>query len=88
MLLNATYGFTSGQLAAPQANAMAAVIDPLMSGVGAPWVLYAIGAVIAIVLTWMKVPAFSICVGYVHTAATQYSASCRWCCELVHHITL
>jgi putative OPT family oligopeptide transporter len=63
MLLNATYGFTSGQLAAPQANAMAAVIDPLMSGVGAPWVLYAIGAVIAIVLTWMKVPALAFALG-------------------------
>ena len=41
MILNDTYGFTSGQLAAPQANAMAAVIEPLMSGAGAPWLLYA-----------------------------------------------
>ena len=49
MLLNETYGFASGALAAPQANAMAAVIDPLMNGVGAPWTLYALGAVIAIV---------------------------------------
>ena len=49
MLLNETYGFASGQLAAPQANAMAAVIDPLMNGVGAPWLLYAIGAALAIV---------------------------------------
>lgn len=63
MLLNATYGFTSGQLAAPQANAMAAVIDPLMSGVGAPWILYAIGAVIAIVLTLFKVPALAFALG-------------------------
>lgn len=54
MLLNETYGFASGSLAAPQANAMAAVIDPLMNGVGAPWVLYGIGAVIAIVLTYFK----------------------------------
>ena len=45
LILNQTYGFTSGQLAAPQANAMAAVIEPLMSGSGAPWALYAIGAV-------------------------------------------
>ena len=44
MLLNETYGFASGSLAAPQANAMAAVIDPLMNGVGAPWILYGIGA--------------------------------------------
>ena len=42
IILNKTYGFTSGQLAAPQANAMAAVIEPLMNGVGAPWLLYGI----------------------------------------------
>ena len=63
MLLNETYGFTSGQLAAPQANAMAAVIEPLMNGVGAPWVLYGIGALIAIVLTWLKVPALAFALG-------------------------
>lgn len=63
MLLNETYGFTSGQLAAPQANAMAAVIDPLMNGVGAPWILYAIGAVIAIVLTWCRIPALAFALG-------------------------
>ena len=63
MLLNETYGFASGQLAAPQANAMAAVIDPLMNGVGAPWLLYAIGAVIAIVLTLCKVPALPFALG-------------------------
>ena len=51
MVLNDSYGFTSGQLAAPQANAMAAVIDPLMNGVGAPWLLYGIGAALALVLT-------------------------------------
>ncbi|MFA4181695.1 OPT family oligopeptide transporter [Xylanibacter rodentium] len=63
MLLNETYGFASGQLAAPQANAMAAVIDPLMNGIEAPWVLYAIGAVLAIVLTWCKVPALAFALG-------------------------
>ena len=63
MLLNETYGFTSGQLAAPQANAMAAVIDPLMNGVGAPWILYTIGAVIAIVLTWCRIPALAFALG-------------------------
>lgn len=63
MLLNETYGFASGQLAAPQANAMAAVIDPLMNGIGAPWLLYAIGAVIAIVLTIFKVPALAFALG-------------------------
>ena len=63
MLLNETYGFASGALAAPQANAMAAVIDPLMNGVGAPWALYAIGAVIAVVLTICKVPALAFALG-------------------------
>jgi len=63
MLLNETYGFASGALAAPQANAMAAVIDPLMNGVGAPWPLYALGALIAIVLTFCKVPALAFALG-------------------------
>jgi putative OPT family oligopeptide transporter len=63
LLLNKTYDFASGELAAPQANAMAAVIEPLMSGVGAPWLLYAIGAVIALVLTFIKVPALPFALG-------------------------
>ena len=63
MLLNETYGFASGSLAAPQANAMAAVIDPLMNGVGAPWILYGIGAIIAIVLTYFKIPALAFALG-------------------------
>ena len=63
ILLNKTYGFASGSLAAPQANAMAAVIDPLMNGVGAPWVLYGVGALIAIVLTWFKIPALAFALG-------------------------
>ncbi len=63
ILLNETYGFASGKLVAPQANAMAAVIDPLMNGVGAPWLLYAIGAAIAIVLTVCKIPALAFALG-------------------------
>jgi putative OPT family oligopeptide transporter len=63
IILNKSYGFSSGALAAPQANAMAAVIEPLMSGVGAPWLLYGIGAVIAIVLTLCKVPALAFALG-------------------------
>ena len=63
MILDKTYGFTSGELAAPQANAMAAVIDPLMSGVGAPWLLYGIGAALALVLTIFKVPALPFALG-------------------------
>ncbi|MBR5930287.1 MAG: oligopeptide transporter, OPT family [Prevotella sp.] len=63
LLLNKTYDFASGELAAPQANAMAAVIEPLMSGVGAPWLLYAIGAAIALILTFIKVPALPFALG-------------------------
>ena len=63
ILLNETYGFASGALAAPQANAMAAVIDPLMNGVGAPWLLYAIGTALAIVLTVCKIPALAFALG-------------------------
>ena len=63
LILNRTYGFTTGQLAAPQANAMAAVIEPLMSGSGAPWILYGIGAALAIVLNFFKVPALAFALG-------------------------
>lgn len=63
IVLNKTYGFASGKLAAPQANAMAAVIDPLMNGVGAPWILYGIGALIAIVLDRCRIPALAFALG-------------------------
>ena len=63
MLLNSTYGFTSGQLAAPQANAMAAVIEPLMSGQGAPWTLYAIGAAISFLLNLCGISALAFALG-------------------------
>ena len=63
LILNQTYGFTTGQLAAPQANAMAAVIEPLMSGSGAPWALYAIGAILAVVLNFCKIPALAFALG-------------------------
>ncbi|QUB76980.1 MULTISPECIES: oligopeptide transporter, OPT family [Prevotella] len=63
IVLDKTYGFNSGKLAAPQANAMAAVIKPLMSGQGAPWILYGIGAVIALILDRCKVPALAFALG-------------------------
>lgn len=64
IILNKTYGFTGDHaLAAPQANAMAAVIQPLMSGQGAPWLLYGVGALIALLLTWLKVPALAFALG-------------------------
>lgn len=64
MILNKTYGFgPESSLAAPQANAMAAVIEPLMSGQGAPWALYGIGAAIAILLTLFNVSALAFALG-------------------------
>lgn len=64
LVLNKTYGFVGDQaLVAPQANAMAAVIQPMMNGGGAPWLLYGIGAVLAIVLTFLKVPALAFALG-------------------------
>ena len=64
LVLNQTYGFTGeGALVAPQANAMAAVIQPMMNGGGAPWLLYGIGALIAVLLTLFKVPALAFCLG-------------------------
>ena len=64
MVLNDTYGFTGPDaLVAPQANAMAAVIEPLMSGGNAPWFLYGVGAILAVVLTIFKVPALAFALG-------------------------
>lgn len=66
MILNKAYGFTpdnSDVMAAPQARAMAAVIEPLMSGQGAPWLLYGIGAIISIVLTLCGVSALAFALG-------------------------
>ncbi len=66
MILNETYGFVGDGpqvLVAPQANAMAAVIEPLMSNTGAPWLLYGTGALIAILLTFVKIPALPFALG-------------------------
>lgn len=64
MILNKTYGFTGDNaLVAPQANAMAAVIEPMMNGGGAPWLLYGIGALLALILTAAKVPALPFALG-------------------------
>lgn len=64
IILNKTYGFVGDNaLVAPQANAMAAVIEPLMSGTGAPWYLYAIGAVLALVLNYCGIPALAFALG-------------------------
>ena len=64
ILLNKTYGFGEGSpLVAPQANAMAAVIQPLMQGGSAPWILYFCGAILALVLTGIGVPALPFSLG-------------------------
>ena len=63
IVLNKTYGFTGDALAAPQAHAMAAVIEPLMNSGSAPWLLYGIGCLIAIVLTACNVSALAFALG-------------------------
>ncbi len=64
LVLNRTYGFTGeNALVAPQANAMAAVIEPMMNGGSAPWLLYGIGAVLAIILTLFRIPALAFALG-------------------------
>ena len=64
LLLNKAYGFTNPDvMAAPQANAMAAVIDPLMMGGDTPWILYSVGAVFACLLNWLGVPALAFSLG-------------------------
>ncbi len=68
LLLNQVYGFYvtpehPDPLVAPQANAMAKVIEPLMMGGDTPWILYFCGAVLALLLNWLGVPALAFCLG-------------------------
>lgn len=65
MILSKAYGYDAeaGGLVAPQANAMAAIVQPLMSGQGTPWILYIIGAVIALILDMIGVPALAFSLG-------------------------
>ncbi len=64
MVLNKVYGFAGDDaLVAPQANAMAKVIEPLMMGGETPWILYMVGAVLALILNWLGVPALAFCLG-------------------------
>ncbi|MDE6860994.1 MAG: oligopeptide transporter, OPT family [Duncaniella sp.] len=64
LLLNQVYGFTGDNaLVAPQANAMAKVIEPLMMGGDTPWILYMVGAVLALILNWLGVSALAFCLG-------------------------
>ncbi len=64
LMLNNVYGFTGDTaLAAPQANAMAKVIEPMMMGGSTPWTLYITGAILALILNWLGVPALAFCLG-------------------------
>lgn len=64
LVLNKVYGFSGeNALVAPQANAMANVIEPLMMGGDTPWILYIVGAVLALLLNWLGVPALAFCLG-------------------------
>lgn len=63
IVMNKTYGFEGDALAAPQAHAMAAVIEPLMSGQGAPWMLYFAGAALALILNLLGVPVLAFALG-------------------------
>ena len=64
LMLNKVYGFTGDTaLAAPQANAMAKVIEPMMMGGSTPWMLYIVGAILAVILNWLGVPALAFCLG-------------------------
>ena len=64
LMLNEVYGFTGPDaMAAPQANAMAKVIEPMMMGGATPWMLYIIGAILALILNWLGVPALAFCLG-------------------------
>ena len=64
LVLNDVYGFSGpNALVAPQANAMAKVIEPLMMGGETPWILYMTGVVLALLLNWLGVPALAFCLG-------------------------
>ena len=64
IVLNQVYGFSGDNaLVAPQANAMAKVIEPLMMGGETPWILYMVGAILALILNWLGVPALAFCLG-------------------------
>lgn len=66
LVLNQVYGFdpdNANSLVAPQANAMAKVIEPLMMGGDTPWILYMVGIILALLLNWLGVPVLAFCLG-------------------------
>jgi putative OPT family oligopeptide transporter len=68
-ILGQSYGYvltseTPNPLVAPQANAMAAVIEPLMlPGAKVYWILYLVGAIIALVLNFIGIPPLAFALG-------------------------
>lgn len=70
IILSKAYGYgyapdadASQALVAPQANAMASIVQPLMSGEGTPWILYIVGAVMALLLDMIGIPALAFSLG-------------------------
>lgn len=70
IILSKAYGYgyaeganTADALVAPQANAMASIVQPLMSGEGTPWILYIVGAVLALILDMIGIPALAFSLG-------------------------
>lgn len=64
ILLNSAYGFVGDNaLNAPQANAMAAIVEPLMTGGSAQWELYILGAIFAVLLWMIGVPPLAFALG-------------------------
>ena len=81
LVLNQVYGFTGeNALVAPQANAMAKVIEPLMMGGDTPWILYMTGIVLALLLNWLGVPALAFCLGMFIPLSLNDAVAC-WRCR-------
>jgi len=68
MLFASTKGYVPSvahpnPMPAPQANAMAAVIQSVMASAEAPWLLYGVGAVIALIVEMLGVSALAFALG-------------------------
>jgi putative OPT family oligopeptide transporter len=68
LMFNRIYGYVPGPdhptpIAAPQANAMAAVIQSVMQSGQAPWFLYGVGAVVAVVVQLLGISALAFALG-------------------------
>lgn len=69
LLINEAFGFvlpngmTNPDVPAPQGNLMAAIISSLMSNEPVPWLLYGLGAIIALLLEMVGVPPLAFALG-------------------------